>query len=95
MTFRRRKAVPSRFQIKVSMNSRFGSEKVGTATSELEVSRIPPPSLCLHWNRDGVDFFPVPDRNRVMRPSRVQLLGLCILATLLFAYLALRIWVWS
>ncbi len=30
-----------------------------------------------------------------MKPSRVQLLGLCILATLLFVYLALRIWLWS
>ncbi len=30
-----------------------------------------------------------------MRTSRTQQLGLCILATLLFAYLALRIWLWS
>ena len=30
-----------------------------------------------------------------MKPSRVQLLGLSILATLLFAYLAIRIWLWS
>lgn len=30
-----------------------------------------------------------------MRPSRTQLLGLCILATLLFAYLAFRFWLWS
>lgn len=30
-----------------------------------------------------------------MKPSRVQLMGLCILATLLFAYLALRTWLWS
>ena len=30
-----------------------------------------------------------------MRPSRTQLLGLCILATLLFAYLTLSFWLWS
>lgn len=30
-----------------------------------------------------------------MKPSRAQLLGLCILATLLFAYLTFRFWLWS
>ena len=57
MTFRSLRAAPSRYQTKVSMKNRFGSEKVGTAGPEPELSPMPPISLCLHWRRDGVDFF--------------------------------------
>ena len=74
------------------MNNRFESEKVGSPGTEPEVGPgIPLFTLEPGWSR----FFLASDRKRVMKPSRVQLLGLCILATFLFAYLALRIWLWS
>ena len=39
MTFRSLRAAPSRYQTKVSMKNRFGSEKVGTAGTEPEVGQ--------------------------------------------------------